>query len=116
MKFKNIEEAKKSLIENILMEYIGTLTNNDKLQEKSIKRAFKIDKYIKQNFDLRELKDLLDHDCLKVKIWAANMLLPVYEDIALKVLNDVKEKEIRFCSYNAEMMISNWNSEKTKNS
>ena len=48
MKFKNIEDAKRSLIEAILMEYIGMLTDDDKIQEKNIKKAYKIDDYIKK--------------------------------------------------------------------
>ncbi|MCK0158970.1 hypothetical protein MWU65_17440 [Cellulophaga sp. F20128] len=108
MKFKNIEEAKDSLVEAILCEYIGTLTNNDKLQEKSIKTAFKIDKYIKNNFDLRELKGLLNYDVASVQVWVANMLLPIYEDIALKLLKDIRNKKIPHCSYNAGMIIDYW--------
>ena len=113
MKFKNLEDAKKSLVEAILMEYIATLTDDDKIQEKSIKKAYKINDYIKKNFDLKEMKDLLNHDIPKVQIWVANMLLPIYEDIATKLLDDIRKKEIPHCSYNAEMMMFNW---KRKNS
>lgn len=106
--FKNVDEAKKNLIEAILMEYIGLLTDNDQLQEKSIKKAYKIDKYIKQNFDLKEIKSLLNHDIPTVQIWAANMLLPIYEEVSLKVLEDIRKKEIPFCSYSASMILDNW--------
>jgi len=113
MKFKNIEEAKKSLIEVILMEYIGMLTDDDKIQEKNIKIAYKINDFIKNNFDLKDMKDLLNHEIPKVQIWAANMLLPIYEDISLKLLDDISKKEIPHCSFNAEMMIKNWKRKKT---
>ncbi|GAB1858739.1 hypothetical protein MHTCC0001_35790 [Flavobacteriaceae bacterium MHTCC 0001] len=112
MKFKNIKEAKKDLVEAILKEYIGTLTDNDKLQENSIKKAYKIDNYIKGNFDLKEMKDLLNHDIPKVQIWIANMLLPIYEEAAIKLLDDISKRNIPHCSYNAEMMLFNWKRKK----
>lgn len=108
MKFENIKEAKKELIKAILLEHKGLITDNDKLQEKSIKRAFKINTYIKENFDLKEMKDLLDHDKPEVQIWVANLLLPVYEDIAVQILEYVSKKSIPFCSYNAKMMLYGW--------
>ena len=113
MKFRNIEEAKKNLVEAILMEYVGMLTNDDEIQEKNIKRAYKISDFIKSNFDLKEMKGLLNHEIPKVQIWIANMLLPIYEDISLKLLDDISKKEIPHCSFNAEMMMKNWNRKKS---
>ena len=96
MKFENIEEAKKELVEAIIIQHKALLDRDDKTQEKNIKKAFKIDKYIKENFDLREMKDLLGHQDLGVRSWIANMLLPLYEDICLEILDQIYKKNVRF--------------------
>ncbi len=115
MKFENIQEAKKEFIKIIMLTYDATLKGDDKLQEKYIKKAFVINKYIKNNFDLREMKDLLDYDSPQVQIWIANMLLPVYEEVSLEILKKIAEQKIPFTSYNAEMMIYSWERKKFDN-
>ncbi|WP_025743588.1 hypothetical protein [Aquimarina pacifica] len=108
MKFENIEDAKKELVKSVLAEYEATINGDDKLQEKNILRAFKINDYIKNNFDLKDLKDLLDYNHPKVQIWTAKLLLPIYEDIALKVLDDISKKGVAHCSSNARIMYCEW--------
>lgn len=108
MKFKNISEAKNSLIESILLQHKAMIEDNDEVQEKNIKRAFQIDKYIKDNFDLKEMKDLLSHEDEGVKSWVANMLLPIYEEICLKILADVYRQKIPFISISARAMFCKW--------
>ncbi|WP_417784755.1 hypothetical protein [Tenacibaculum sp.] len=113
MKFKSIEKAKTELVEAIITQHEALINRDDKTQEKYIKKAFKIDKYIKENFDLKEMKDLLEHNDLGVKSWVANMLLPVYEDISIQLLNDISNGENSHYSYNAKMMLFNWKRKKT---
>ncbi|GAB1858740.1 hypothetical protein MHTCC0001_35800 [Flavobacteriaceae bacterium MHTCC 0001] len=108
MKFKNIEEAKKDLVETIIVQHKALLDRDDKTQEKNIKKAFKIDKYIKENFDLNEMKDLLEHEDLGVRSWVANMLLPLYEDISLEILDQIYKQNIRFISMGARAMYCKW--------
>lgn len=108
MYFENIDLAKKELIEAILSQHKALLDDDDKTQERNIKRAFKIDEYIKRNFDLREMKDLLEHHDLGVQSWVANMLLPIYEDISLEILDNIYKQNIPFISMSARAMFCKW--------
>ncbi|WP_271782255.1 hypothetical protein [Aquimarina algiphila] len=108
MHFENIDLAKKKLIGSIISQHKAELNGDDKTQERDIKKAFKIDKYIKKNFDLKEMKDLLEHPDAGVRSWVANMLLPIYEDICLKILDDIYKQDIRFISMSARAMFCTW--------
>ena len=111
MHFENINQAKKELVEAILSEYISVLIDDDRVQEIKIKKAYKIQYYIEENFDLKEMKDLLSHDIARVRVWAAKMLLPIYEEIALKVLDDISKSKIPHCSSGARIIYCEWKNE-----
>ena len=111
MKFKDITSAKQKLVEVILVEYIAVLTYDNNVQEKNIKMAFKIEQYIKENFDIKEMKDLLNHDIPAVQLWAAKLLLPYYEEISLKVLDEISKKNIPHSSSNARIIFCEWKKE-----
>ncbi|QKX06460.1 hypothetical protein HN014_16580 [Aquimarina sp. TRL1] len=111
MHFENINQAKKELVEAILIQHKALLEDDDKTQENSINRAFKIDEYITQNFDLKEMKDLLMYNDPGVKSWIANMLLPIYEDISLEILNNIYKQNIPFISMSARAMFCKWKNE-----
>ena len=66
---------------------------------------------IQKHYDFRELKDLLMHNDLGVRSWIANMLLPIYEDISLEILNNIYKQNIPFISMSARAMFCKWKNE-----
>ncbi len=114
MKFENIELAKKELVEAILNQLKATEEGDHKTGNKNSDIIRAITAYIKENYGLQEMKDLLDHESDKVKVWAAKSLLPIYEEIALNILEKIGSKNIPHCSFDARMILSEWKKEPYK--
>ncbi|MEW7279740.1 hypothetical protein ABW636_14195 [Aquimarina sp. 2201CG1-2-11] len=114
MKFKDIREAKLMLINCILMHIRANKQGDVKTVNKNSDKIWKIKNYIEKNYGLEELKALLNHDNDEVLVWIAQFLLPVYEEIAIKVLREIENKNIPHCSFNARVIISEWTGEPLK--
>tara|TARA_R110000868_G_scaffold111595_1_gene301207 strand:+ start:3370 stop:3714 length:345 start_codon:yes stop_codon:yes gene_type:complete len=112
MEFENIEAAKAALVNELIIQHKLLLNNDHRAEQKSIKKAFAINNYIKENFDLRDLKDLLDHKEPNIQIWIANLLLPFYEDVSLRILKKISTAQIPECSFHAAMMLEHWQRKK----
>lgn len=110
----SITEAKKILVEAILAQLEATKEGNHITANKNSEVILKTIKFIEDEFGLDKMKDLLDHESNKVQVWVAKSLLPIYEDIALAVLEDIGSKDIPHCSLNAKIIISEWKNEPMK--
>ena len=111
MKFESIEEAKMILITSIIIEAKATEQGDVKTGNKYSDKIRSIISFINKDYKLGNLKDLLDHDNDKVRVWVAQALLPIYEDIALNVLEEISKKNISHCSFNARIISSEWKNE-----
>jgi hypothetical protein len=108
LKFETLNKAKTGLIDAITIQYKATLEGDFRTADKYSKKIILITNYIKTNYGLEQIKDLLDNDNDKVRVWASKSLLPIYADIAIKVLEEIGSKDVPHCSFNARIILSEW--------
>ncbi|MBQ0736474.1 hypothetical protein [Aquimarina celericrescens] len=114
MKFKNVTEAKKKLISAIEKHHEAALAGDHKKGNKNSDIILSTLDFIDKNYGFEEMKDLLDHKNEKVRVWVAKSLLPIYEDIAITILEEIGKKNIPHCSFDARIILSEWKNEPLK--
>jgi hypothetical protein len=107
MKIKDINTALIIFEENAKLHESATNTGDYQLANKSYSKISKVIHFLKNENKVELLELLLDHESLGVKSWAALYLLPVYENRAIEVLEEVAANEgIRGLA--AETTLSEW--------
>lgn len=71
------------------------------------KKIEKIVGVLKESGKLHELRDLLKHNSIGVRLWAAPYLLSLYEDEAISTLQEIT-KQPGIHSLTAETILSEW--------
>lgn len=93
MKVKTVSDALKVFEQNALEHERATNDGDYKLANKSHSRIMKAIKFLKEADKVDLLDLLLDHESLGVRSWAALYLLPICEEKAIDVLEEVAKDE-----------------------
>lgn len=114
MKINSIESAIDIIIDTSI-KYSETVENGNyrlgnKLQDKMDCAA----KYLKDNQCLKNLKKLLDHENMQVRLSSAYYLLEIEENIACHILKDIANKNLNHISTSAAIIIERWSSGELK--
>lgn len=78
-----------------------------KLGNKNYAVIAKIISFLKEQNKLEVLSELLNHDSVGVRMWAATFLLPFHEKEGLQVLNKIAS-ESGILSFTAKTTVSEW--------
>jgi len=89
MKFKDAGEALKTFKEAAIIHGECTENGNYKLGNKNYKKIAAARNYLKEIGERELLRQFLNDSNLSVRGWAATYLLPLCENEALMVLNDI---------------------------
>ncbi|WP_299260462.1 hypothetical protein [uncultured Aquimarina sp.] len=108
MDFKNVKEAKETIIEYIELYSKASSDKDYKIVNKYAKKILLTKDFIEKNYGLETLKDLLDSDNDKILVWIAKFLLPIYEDRSVTVLEKIVTSNIPDSSFSAEMILKEW--------
>ncbi len=114
MIFKNINIAREHLVKSILMHHKAAEQGDVKIGNKEMMKTIEITNYIDENYGLEEMKNLLDHENPNVQVWTAKSLLSIYEEIAIRVLEEIVSRDIPFTSFSASVILSEWKGEPLK--
>ena len=110
MKEYDVKELTNDFIENAVILGETTLSGDYKKGNKATKKLFKIEAIMKENSDIAitMLNELLEHENINVKIWAAANALDIkYRDNeAEKILKKIAGMpDIGMLGFSAEMML-----------
>ncbi len=110
MMISNKNEALDIFISSSINQAKSTEEGDYKTGNKNYDRIVVVAKYLKENNYLPDLKELLEHENVGVRIWASTYLLEVSEKEAKKSLLAIQKMNIPHHSFTAEMTLEEWNS------
>ncbi len=102
-------------LENALTKFETAAENHEKASEtgdyktgnKNYKELIKAVNYLKAQNEILLLSKFFDHSSVGVRIWAATYMLPIKEDEATKVLENIA-KEDNFHAFTAKLTLQEW--------
>jgi HEAT repeat protein len=103
-----VSNAVEKFIEASIQHGVGTETGNSKLANKSYKVIKKNYDIIKENDLVNVLINLLEHENISVKLWAASYMLNIETEKAIAALKEVIGSKSPLISFSAEMTLSEW--------
>jgi hypothetical protein len=106
-KIKDIATALLQFEEAANMHADATEHGDYKTANKCYANITKVISLLKEQDDMQKLSELLNHDSIGVRIWAATYLLPVLEDEGLRVLKQIAGST-GIHSLTAKTTVSEW--------
>jgi hypothetical protein len=85
----------------------ATEEGNYRVGNKEYDKISKAVAFLKEQNQLESLSGLLTNDSVGVRLWAASYLLPIFEEKALLVLQEISDGT-GILSFDAKMTLSEW--------
>lgn len=106
--FNNIESAINTVIESSKKHAFASNTGDYKTANKHFDLTKKAINYLRENDGIVQLKELLVHSEVSVRVMVASYLLKHFEHEAILVLEEIASKSIPIQSLDAKMVLQEW--------
>lgn len=106
--FNNNESAIGTIVDSAQKHSIASENGDFKTANKNYDLIKKAVEYLRKHNGIDELKGLLTHTEISVKIAASSYLLKHFEREAVKVLEEIANKSIPHKSFDAKMILQEW--------